>query len=121
MTSPTDSTSAEPTSFVDADLHGARFVRCDLSGAVMRAVDLGGADIDAPWLLDGQSTLTVNGVDVAPLVEAELNRRFPGRGERRAATPGTARRLVRARAGVAGSYRAGRGDAARLRRRLRRR
>ena len=87
MTSPTDSTSAEPTSFVDADLHGARFVRCDLSGAVMRAVDLGGADIDAPWLLDGESTLTVNGVDVAPLVEAELNRRFPGRGERRAATP----------------------------------
>ncbi len=29
----------------------------------------------------------VNGVDVIPLVEAELNRRFPGRAERRAADP----------------------------------
>jgi DinB superfamily len=31
--------------------------------------------------------LLVNGVDVLPLVEAELNRRFPGRAERRAADP----------------------------------
>ncbi len=73
--------------FVDADLHGARFVRTDLSGVVMRAVDVAGADIDAPWLLDGESSLRVNGVDVAPLVEAELNRRFPGRDNRRAADP----------------------------------
>ena len=27
------------------------------------------------------------GVDVVPLVEAELNRRFPGRADRRAADP----------------------------------
>ncbi|MEV8377139.1 DinB family protein [Kribbella sp. NPDC056861] len=73
--------------FVDASLRGARFVRADLSGVVMRAVDIQGADIDAPWLLDGESSLRVNGVDVAPLVEAELNRRFPGRAERRAADP----------------------------------
>ena len=73
--------------FVDADLHGARFVRADLSGVVMRAVDVQGADIDAPWLLDGESSLLVNGVDVAPFVEDELNRRFPGRSDRRAADP----------------------------------
>lgn len=73
--------------FVDANLRGARFVRTDLSGVVMRAVDVAGADIDAPWLLDGESSLLVNGVDVAPLVEAELNRRFPGRGHRRAESP----------------------------------
>lgn len=73
--------------FVGADLSGARFVRSDLSRAVMRAVDVAGADIDAPWLLDGENTLLVNGVDVAPLVEAELNRRFPGRADRRAADP----------------------------------
>ncbi len=73
--------------FTGADLRGARFVRADLSGVVMRAVDLDGADLDAPWLLDGESTLLVNGVDVAPLVEAELNRRFPGRAERRAGDP----------------------------------
>ncbi|WP_088318602.1 DinB family protein [Kineosporia sp. R_H_3] len=73
--------------FVDADLHGARFVRGDLSGVVMRGVDVNGADIDAPWLLDGEGSLLVNGVDVAPLVDAELDRRYPGRADRRAADP----------------------------------
>src|SRR5215471_11038090 len=73
--------------FVDADLRGARFVRADLSGVVMRAVEVQGADIDAPWLFDGESFLRVNGVDVIPFVEAELNRRFPGRAGRRAADP----------------------------------
>jgi hypothetical protein len=73
--------------FVDADLRGARFRRADLSGVVMRAVDVRSADIDAPWLFDGESFLRVNGVDVIPLVEAELNRRFPGRAGRRATTP----------------------------------
>ena len=72
---------------VDADLRGARFVRANLSGVVMRAVDVQGADIDAPWLFDGESFLRVNGVDVVPLVEAELNRRFPGRAHRRAGDP----------------------------------
>jgi hypothetical protein len=74
-------------SFIDKNLSGARFVRSDLSGAVMRGVDVAGAEIDAPWLLDGESSLYVNGVDVAPFVEAELNRRFPGRADRRAADP----------------------------------
>ncbi|MDX8141863.1 DinB family protein [Lentzea sp. BCCO 10_0061] len=73
--------------FIDVSLRGARFTRSDLSGAVMRAVDIAGADIDAPWLLGGENALLVNGVDVAPFVEAELNRRFPGRGERRAKDP----------------------------------
>ena len=73
--------------FVDANLRGARFVRSDLSGAVMRGVDVAGADIDAPWLFDGGNSLHVNGVDVVPFVEAELNRRFPGRAQRRAGDP----------------------------------
>jgi hypothetical protein len=73
--------------FVGADLRGARFVRADLSGVVMRGVEVRGADIDAPWLFDGESFLRVNGVDVIPLVEAELNRRFPGRADRRAGDP----------------------------------
>ena len=72
--------------FVDASLRGARFVRSDLTGVVMRGVAVHGLDIDAPWLLeDGDGVLRVNGVDVAPLVDAELNRRFPGRAERHAA------------------------------------
>ncbi len=73
--------------FVDTDLRGARFVRADLSGVVMREASVDGADIDAPWLSAGGSFLRVNGVDVVPLVEAELNRRFPGRSERRAGDP----------------------------------
>ncbi len=73
--------------FVDADLRGARFVRTDLSGVVMRGVDVQDADIDAPWLFDGKSFLRINGIDVIPLVDAELNRRFPGRADRRATDP----------------------------------
>jgi hypothetical protein len=73
--------------FADADLRGARFVRADLSGVVMRAVHVQGADIDAPWLFNGESFLRINGVDVIPFVEAELNRRFPGRADRRAEDP----------------------------------
>lgn len=85
-TNPTPDAGLRPQ-FVDADLRGARFVRSDLSGAVMRGVDVAGADIDAPWLLEEESFLLVNGVDVAPFVEAELNRRFPGRADRRAGDP----------------------------------
>jgi hypothetical protein len=73
--------------FLNADLREARFVGADLSGVVMRGVDVAGAEIDAPWLCEGDGVLTVNGVDVVPLVEAELNRRFPGRAQRRAADP----------------------------------
>jgi hypothetical protein len=72
--------------FVDTTLRGSRFVRADLSGVVMREVDVSGADVDAPWLPHG-GPFRVNGVDVAPLVEAELDRRFPGRAERRARDP----------------------------------
>jgi DinB family protein/pentapeptide repeat protein len=73
--------------FVGADLRGARFVESDLSGVVMRGVQVEGADVDAPWLSEGESSLRVNGVDVIPFVEAELNRRFPGRAGRQAADP----------------------------------
>jgi hypothetical protein len=73
--------------FLGTNLGGARFVGADLSGAVMREVDVAGADIDAPWLFGGDGSLLVNGVDVIPYVEDELNRRFPGRADRRAGDP----------------------------------
>jgi hypothetical protein len=73
--------------FVDADLRDARFVGADLSGVVMRGVEVREAEIDAPWLSNGNNFLIVNSVDVIPLVEAELNRRFPGRADRRAKDP----------------------------------
>jgi len=87
MATPTAAEEPRRSEFVDRNLHDARFVRVDLSGAVMRAVDISGADIDAPWLLEGENSLLVNGVDVAPFVDAELNRRFPGRAARRADDP----------------------------------
>ena len=83
----TGSDDLQGAEFVDADLRGARFVGANLSGAVMRGVQVEDADIDAPWLLSGESSLLVNGVDVTPYVEAELNRRFPGRAEQRAEDP----------------------------------
>jgi hypothetical protein len=73
--------------FVGADLHGARFVESDLTGVVMRGVEIAGAEIDSPWPGPGKASLVVNGVDVVPLVEAELDRRSPGRALRRAGDP----------------------------------
>lgn len=72
-------------SFHRSDLGDARFRSSNLSGVVMRAVDVDRSEIDAPWLYDG--TFVVNDVDVVPLVDAELNRRFPGRDQRRATDP----------------------------------
>jgi hypothetical protein len=72
--------------FVETNLQGARFVGADLSRVVMRGVQVEEADIDAPWLPES-AYFRVNGVDVIPYVEAELDRRFPGRADRRADDP----------------------------------
>jgi hypothetical protein len=75
--------------FDDVDLSGASFHRVDLRRARFHEVDLSGArlratllrDVDIGGDIDG---LRVNGVDVGPLIEAELDRRYP---ERRALRP----------------------------------
>jgi hypothetical protein len=64
--------------FRDVDLTGARFERVNLSGAVMRGMELFGATINGAI-----DDLTINGVDVMPLVEAELDRRHPDRAKMR--------------------------------------
>ena len=87
MTSFTGSDDLTRATFTDVELSGARFVGCDLSGVVMRGVQVEGAEVDAPWLFEGDTFLRVNGVDVIPYVDAELNRRFPGRELRFAADP----------------------------------
>ncbi|MEU4159983.1 DinB family protein [Actinoplanes sp. NPDC026670] len=81
-----DDTGVAGARFAGTDLAGARFIGADLSRAVLRGVDVSGMEIESPWLFEGGS-LSVNGVDVVPLVEAELNRRFPGRADRRATDP----------------------------------
>ena len=73
--------------FKSRTLRESRFIGCDLGGVVVRGCDVAGMEIDSPWLMEAGSRLLVNGVDVVPLVDAELNRRFPGRDLRRAADP----------------------------------
>lgn len=75
----------EGASFVKASFKGATLRFSDVSGVTMRAVDVDGLDIDSHDLFFG--TLLVNGVDVVPLVDAELNRLFPGRELQKAETP----------------------------------
>ena len=73
--------------FVATNLRGARFRDADLSDVVMRSIEADNLEIDSPWLFDSDSALMVNGVDVLPLVDAELDRRFPGRSLRTAGDP----------------------------------
>ena len=75
----------EGATFVKASFRGATWRFSDVSGVTMRGVDVDGLDIDSHDLRFG--SLFVNGVDVVPLVDAELNRQFPGRELRKAQTP----------------------------------
>ena len=70
--------------FVKQDLSGARFEQVDFSGAWFRNVYFTGATLRGAWLenvdIDGEiRNVRVNGVDIGPLVESELNRRYPER------------------------------------------
>lgn len=56
------------------DMSGASFREVVLNGVRMRGVELAGADIDG--YIYG---LRINGVEVEPLIEAELNKRYPER------------------------------------------
>src|SRR3954447_3692283 len=66
------------------EFRGARFVNRDMSGAEFRDVLLVGVrmrgillkDVDIDAAVDG---LRINGVEVGPLIEAELDRRHPER------------------------------------------
>jgi uncharacterized protein YjbI with pentapeptide repeats len=88
--------------FIGADLRGSRFEHADLSGAQLRAVDLTGAEMRGVDLsgvvirgaelhdveIYGEiENLTINGVDIGPLVDAELNRRYPDRSKMRPTDP----------------------------------
>jgi hypothetical protein len=79
----------EGAEFIDLSMAGAAFREVDLSGAQMRGVLLVDADIDGAI-----DRLRVNGVEVMPLIEAELDRLHPERLRLRAATPETMRDAV---------------------------
>lgn len=82
MTTYRDSGEFRDAEFIDVDMTGAQFREVDLSGTRMRGVILADADIDGYI-----QNLVVNGVDVVPLVEAELDRRHPERAKLRPTTP----------------------------------
>jgi hypothetical protein len=86
------------TRFSEQDLTGAHFERVSLRDTHMDAVDLTGAQIRGVVFngsrmrgvelvdveISGElQNVVVNGVDIAPLVEAELNRRMPERAKMR--------------------------------------
>jgi uncharacterized damage-inducible protein DinB len=67
--------------FQDVSLRDARFRLIDFSGVVMRGVYASDMEISGEI-----ARLSVNGVDVMPLVEAELDRRYPDRAKMRPQT-----------------------------------
>jgi uncharacterized protein YjbI with pentapeptide repeats len=86
----TDFTSADLTGsrFEDVYLTGARFHDVDLTNARFELVDMTGVVIRGAAVVDVEisgelENVRVNGVDVVPLVEAELNRRYPDRARMR--------------------------------------
>ena len=79
----------EGAEFIDLSMASATFREVDLSGVRMRGVLLFDADIDGA--IDG---LRINGVEVMPLIEAELDRLHPERLRLQPATPETMRDAV---------------------------
>jgi len=88
--------------FLRADLSGSRFERVDLDGSEFRSVNLANTIfrdanlwrvvMNGVYLVDvdihGEiQNLRINGVDVGPLVDAELDRRYPERAKMRPVDP----------------------------------
>ena len=67
--------------FHDVNFTDARFSLVNMTGVTMRGAELENVDISGEI-----SNLRVNGVNVVPLVEAELNRRYPDRAKMRPAS-----------------------------------
>ena len=68
--------------FLSVDLSNTRFRGVDFRDVEMRSVDLINVDIHGDL-----HNVTINGVDIGPLVDAELNRRHPDRAKMRPTDP----------------------------------
>jgi hypothetical protein len=90
------------TQFFREDLQGSSFERVDLSGAQFRIVDLSEASFRGVYLqgakmrgvelvdvdIHGEiENVTINGVEIGPLVNAELDKRYPDRAKMRPTDP----------------------------------
>jgi hypothetical protein len=74
--------------FYEVDLSKSHFENVDLTGARFQNVYLTGALIRGAWLenvdMDGEiRNVQINGVDIGPLIEAELDNRYPERAKLR--------------------------------------
>ena len=70
--------------FHDEDLSGSHFENVDLTKSRFQNVYLTGSILRGLWLedvdIDGEiRNVTINGVDIGPLIEAELDKRYPER------------------------------------------
>jgi hypothetical protein len=75
----TDAQTFERTDLTSSRFRGVTFDRasfrsCEFSGVVMRGVEIVDTTIDGEL-----QNVVINGVDVAPLIDAELDRRYPER------------------------------------------
>jgi len=68
--------------FRSVNLSGSRFRGVALNGSVLSGAELGNVDISGEI-----ENVTINGVDIGPLIDAELNKRYPGRAKMRPADP----------------------------------
>lgn len=90
------------TEFIEIDLRGSRFDHVELNGAELRGVDFSdarfqsvdfsravmrGVDLIDVDIHGDVENLVINEVDVAPLIEAELDRRYPERSKMRPTDP----------------------------------
>jgi hypothetical protein len=88
--------------FVHADLNDSRFEHVDLARAKFRTVDLTdaqfrdvamsgvtmrGVELQNVTISGDIENVTINGVDIGPLVDAELNKRYPLRAKMRPTDP----------------------------------
>ncbi|SET10336.1 DinB family protein [Nonomuraea wenchangensis] len=72
---------------VNARMHSVDFTGADLRAALFRRTRLRGVELIDVEISGELSNVVVNGVDIAPLVEAELNRRMPERAKMRPDDP----------------------------------
>ncbi|GIF22256.1 hypothetical protein BJ973_002580 [Actinoplanes tereljensis] len=75
------------STFEQVDLSGARFHHCQLNGVGLSGVRMRGVELRDVEITGELAGVTVNGVEIAPLVEAELNRRHPERHQMRPTDP----------------------------------
>jgi hypothetical protein len=90
------------TDFIETDLRESRFERADLTGAQFRSVELidatfrgvdfqrvvmRGIEMQDVEMYGEFQNVTINGVEIWPLVNAELDRRYPERAKMRPVDP----------------------------------